>query len=106
MQSTTMSSHITTPLSVLEQGFRLVTRDHFLQGVIEIAAFTGATSITPAEIEEAHADIAAEMRGRVLQYPGQYVIYDPHDDGEGWMLVGDDPHALLFQTAQMLEEML
>ena len=99
--------HITPPLSVLENGFRVIPRFTFLNDVVEVAPFTGATSMTSEEIEEAHAEVLAQMRDRVENHmpTGRYVLYDPHADAEGWMLVGDDPLALYEETAQMLADL-
>jgi len=99
--------HITPPLSVIENGFRILSRSAFLNDVVEVAPFAGATSMTMTEIEEAHATVLTEMRDRVENRmpPGRYVIYDPYADSEGWMLVGDDPLALYAETAQMLADL-
>lgn len=95
-----------TPLA-FEQGFRIMPRATFLTGTVEIAAFLGATSMTPDEIAVSHTEVLADMRDRIInQMPqGRYVIYDPNADAEGWMLVGDDPQALYAETEQMLRDL-
>lgn len=98
-------THITPPLRVLGQGFRLVSRETFLNGLVEIACYAGATSMDSAAIEQAHAEQLAFAQQRVEPLPGSYVIYNPEEDGEGWLLVGDDPAALYAETERMLADM-
>lgn len=99
--------HITPPRRSFEQGFRLVPRFAFLNDCVDVAPFLGATSMTEAEIEEAHADVLTHLRDRVENRmpAGRYIIYDPNADAEGWMLAGDDPKALYAETERMLADL-
>lgn len=81
-----------------EWGLNVLTRSSLMAVDFEVSAYSGATSMTPAEIEESHAAVRAEWRERVRQYPGAYVIYDPNGDAEDWMLVGDDLAAIVKET--------
>lgn len=97
--------HITIPPQILQNGYRLVSRATFMDGLVEIGAFSGASPGCVPDIEASHAQILSEMQDRAARHPGNYVIYDPSADAEGWMLVGDDPLALLAETDAMLTDL-
>lgn len=39
-------------------------------------------------------DVPAGLRKRAASYRGSFVLYDPDDDDEGFLLIGDDPEQL------------
>lgn len=68
-------------------GYQLVSRECF-------------EALTPEDmnsgVDEAKALLG--LKARVAAIPGAYVLYDPNDDGEGWLLVGDSKEALATET--------
>lgn len=51
---------------------------------------------------EATKELPAGLRERAARYEGDWVVYDPEDDCDGWLLVGDDPDALAKETVEVL----
>lgn len=62
-------------------GYKLVTR----------AAFDSAADVP---------DGLREYRKEQLALKGAWIVYDPSDDEEGWLLVGDDAEALARETVE------
>jgi hypothetical protein len=71
--------------SLADNCYNLVTRDEF----------------------DAATDVPEGVRGRVQRIladpkseagAGAFVVYDPYDDDDGWLLVGDDKVALAQET--------
>lgn len=58
----------------------------------------GYKLVTRAEFEAA-TDRPQGLLERANQYPGAFVVYDPNDDYEGWMLIGDDAEKLAQESA-------
>lgn len=52
---------------------------------------------------EAAQDRPAGLLERAAEFPGQFVVYDPDDGAKGFLLVGDDPDVLAFETVRHLE---
>lgn len=84
-------------LALSHYGLRLTTLALFLKGEIDICASTGATSMTPGETAASHNEIAKGLQARAektlarnpkLRGPDVWVVYDPYDDDEGWLMVG------------------
>lgn len=67
-------------------GFRIADR----------ATFMADPAIRPYGEEHAagNARQGDLLVARASAIPGAYVLYDPDDDAEGFMLIGDDPHEL------------
>jgi hypothetical protein len=63
-------------------GFKIVTR----------AEFDAATDV-PDGIRELAAAV-------IKQWGGAFVVYDPGDDKDGWLLIGDDRAELAAETVQ------
>lgn len=40
-----------------------------------------------------------------MEEPFEYIVYDPADDHTGFMLVGNDPIAMSFETCWYIEDM-
>lgn len=74
-------------------GFKIVDRATFFAGP-GIQCFAGAKHVSAEVIAEQHALADKELMERAAEYPGAYVLYDPEDDQDGFMLVGDDPQEL------------
>ena len=53
--------------------------------------------VTQAEFSVAD-DVPEGIRERASTQNGAYVVYDPEDDEEDWLLVGDDATALAQET--------
>jgi hypothetical protein len=69
----------TTNKELLElNGYKLVSRDDFIHAT----------------------DRPTNLMETRLDRPGMYVVYDPHDDEDGWFLVGDDAEALAKETVE------
>jgi len=49
--------------------------------------------VTRAEFETA-CDVPKGLRERAAALSGEFVIYDPLDDDEGYLLIGNDAEAL------------
>lgn len=45
----------------------------------------------------------AKLMARLAQLPGRWVLWDPESDGDGLLLVGDDPFALADEAVNHLE---
>lgn len=58
--------------------------------------------VTRAEFEAA-SDVPNGIAERVANRPGDYVLYDPLDDDEGFCLVGNDPEALINGLKERVE---
>lgn len=43
---------------------------------------------------------AEELSDRLSSLKGEWVIWDPEDNGQGWMLVGDKIEDLVSETAE------
>lgn len=78
-------------------GLRLIPLASFQRGHFVIRAFTGAPSMTAEEINDRHRSIKRALQCRVAEtlstqpHLGEgdpWVVYDPHADGDGWLLVG------------------
>lgn len=73
-------------------GLCLVTRAEFMES-------------DPAEFAFIrNEDTLAALRERVNTAPGSFVVYDPEDDGDGWLLVGDDPDELARASVKRFED--
>jgi len=68
-------------------GYRLVSRDCF-------------NALTPEDMNSGvdEAKVLSNLKARVAVIPGAYVLYDPSDDGNGWLLVGDRKEDLAAET--------
>jgi len=67
-------------------GFRIADRATFMAG----------PDIRPYGDEDATANARQSdlLVERAAAIDGAYVLYDPDDDADGFMLIGDDPHEL------------
>jgi len=77
-------------------GLRVLPREQFLTDTFDYNPFDNA------------ADNASELvllRDRAAKYEGQFVVYDPSDGEEGWLLVGDDFAGLCAETADRFRDM-
>lgn len=70
---------------VAAAGYAALTRDSF---------FNSAIPFNPLNDAEANARELALLRERAANWEGAFVLYDPADDAEGFMLIGDDVDAL------------
>jgi hypothetical protein len=61
---------------ITEAGYKLCTRSEF----------------------ETATDRPAGLLERAQHRVGAFVVYDPHDDADGWLLIGDDAEALARET--------
>lgn len=68
-------------------GYKLVTR----------AEFEAATDVPAGSTREVVRRVAAK-------WGGAFVVYDPNDDDNGWLLVGGDRSALARETVEHLSE--
>lgn len=87
---------------LLEAGYRVVTRHQFDTEPLGMSGFTGATSLTSAEIAERHAKAEAGLRERAKAFEGAFVIYDPFADEDGMMIIGDDRDELVMEARTWL----
>lgn len=69
----------------------------------QILSSYGYKLVTVAEFNAA-PDVPDGLRVRVAEnlrrWPGKFVVYDPNDDCEGFLLVGPDRDALAKETVQ------
>lgn len=80
-----------------QSGYKLVRREQFMQLPVRMSTYGGAT-MSPEEKTRRYAAIVAKLRARATQFPGAWLVYDPHSDADGWLLVGDDPQQLVLDT--------
>lgn len=74
-------------------GYKLVTREQFLS----------ATDRPEFLLERAQGnDPRGEFGNQEDLTHYTFVVYDPDDDYEGWMLWGDDPNVLDTETMEMI----
>ncbi len=94
-----------TPLSgswqdkAKQLGFRIVPR-RFVFELPFMNGFEGAASLTPEQQAMAHRKEELALMERVSQQPGNFVIYQPHADADGFVLVGDDRDQLAEQSVR------
>lgn len=55
--------------------------------------------VTRAAFDKAE-DVPHGLRERVALLPGAFVVYDPLDDDEGFLLVSDDVNAIAAETVR------
>jgi hypothetical protein len=61
--------------------------------------------VSRAEFDAA-TDLPAGLRERASQYEGSWVVYDPLNDDEGFLLVGNDREALAKEAYEHVETLL
>ena len=66
----------------------------------EHMASYGFKLVTRAEFDAATDVPAGTTREVVRRLGGAFVVYDPADDDQGWLLVGDDRAALARETVE------
>ncbi len=59
--------------------------------------------LVPRAQFDAATDVPYGLRERASAIPGSWVLYDPLDDAEGFLLVGDDPAALAREIVETKE---
>lgn len=64
-----------------ERGYKLATRSEF----------------------EAAGDLPDGLLKRAQKIAGIWVVYDPHDDDDGFLLIGDNREALVLEAWSMLD---
>jgi hypothetical protein len=85
-------------------GFRIVTREAFFSDAVRIEPYKGSPNLTAARIAALHAQETADLKTRARGNPGgAYVLFDPDDDAEGFLLQGDDADALERESDQIYD---
>lgn len=84
-------------------GYRMVTREEFLEGGVAVEAFSGSPDCSPEELDVLHAGILKKLRDRVEGVRGSHVLFDPRDDEDGWLAVGT-PDEVVQAFAEWIEE--
>jgi hypothetical protein len=74
-------------------GFRILPRNEFM-AIDRLEGLVGCPNLTEDEILEHDRRSAAQLKERAAKYEGAFVLYDPEDDGDGFLLVGNDPEEL------------
>jgi hypothetical protein len=93
-------------MDILEaNGYRIRTYEGFMSGAVDLHSLDGCQHMAAAEIRAAHDAIREELRGRAAQHDGTHVVYDPSDDGDGWLLVGEES-AIRAETERMIADAL
>lgn len=64
----------------------------------------GDIKVTPFREGDPNNDMAlAVLRQRAAMQRGKHVIYDTLDDGDGWLLVGDDLDEMTHETMEHID---
>lgn len=67
--------------------------------------FFGTPKIFPFNDPAKDLDEWHRLEARASEYEGRWIVFDPSDGEEGWLLVGDDLHAILKETADRFTDM-
>jgi hypothetical protein len=84
-----------TPRAYIEQhGYRISSRYDFLSSTTNL--------IADSCVDEDGEEFLA-LKDRARQFDGEWIIYDPEDNSEGWLLVGNDLAYLIALTAERID---
>lgn len=74
--------------------------------ILEREQFKAYATLNGYQLDEAGPDCEelAKLKERVEEQDGDYVLYDPDDNSDGFLLVGNDPKLLDDLWAQHWEE--
>jgi hypothetical protein len=84
-------------------GYRVRTYEGFMRGAVDFHSFDGCRHLSAEEIRAHHDATREALRERASKFDGSHVVYDPNDDGDGWLLVGDEPE-IRAATEQMIRD--
>lgn len=75
-------------------GYRIASRYDFL---------SSTTNLIAASCVDEDGQEFLALQDRARQHPGEWIIYDPEDDSDGWLLVGNDLDYLIAVTAERID---
>jgi len=84
-------------------GFRIRTYDSFMSSVVDFHGLDGTPNLTATELRQHYDTVREALRKRASAFDGSHVVYDPNDDEDGWLLVGDE-NEIRTITEQMIRE--
>lgn len=90
-------------MALEDYGYRIRTYEGFMSGAVDFHGLDGCQHMSAAEIQRQHDETRENLRKRASLHEGTHVVYDPNDDGDGWLLVGDEA-AIRAETEQMIAD--
>lgn len=87
--------------TVENNGYRVRTYEGFMSGAVDLHSLDGCPHMSPSEIRAHHDSVREKLRARAAEFEGSHVVYDPSDDEDGWLLIGDEA-----EIRQLTEQMI
>lgn len=94
-----------SPFPCQEYGFQIVPRETVFSNLL-LHPYRGAPQWDAETLAVLHAHQSVQLMERVQDHRGAFVLFSPDDDAEGYVLVGDDPHALSAECVAHMEDMV
>ena len=62
--------------------------------------------VAPRDVFMRTTGLPAGLQERASKYPGLWVVFDPNDDSDGFLLVGHDRAALVKEAYEHIDSLL